>query len=201
MLFQSIQSSKLAKYYLSIMYIAIGWQILEATDVMISRFQLSESTFLWTTILLVLGLVFLITYTYTNSNKKAQILIVDDHAMVRSGLRNLIAQNSKNNSIDEASNGLEALKLMEKNNYNMVFTDINMPVMSGISLCKNIKEANDKTKVVAFTMKDDTHTVRQMVDAGASGYLLKSCAVQELQAAIQTINSGGNHFSSALQPI
>lgn len=129
-------------------------------------------------------------------------MVVDDHAMVRSGIKNLISSSNSNyKNIDEASNGIDALNLEHSNRYDLIFTDINMPVLDGLELCKNIILENKNAKVVAFSMIEDKQTVKKMLDAGASGYLLKSSGLLELQTAIDKILKGGNYFSTGLEPI
>lgn len=201
MLLKSINPGELSKYSLVLIYIAVGWEVLEATDVFIDRFQFSETTFIWLSIVLSLGLVFLLGYTFSRKTKKLKILIVDDHTMVRSGLKNLLENNLNYIVADEASNGIEALLSIEHNTYDVIFTDINMPVMNGIHLCENIKKNNSAVKVIAFSMLNDKITVNQMLEAGASAYLLKSCGIQEIQSAIEKIMNGGSYFSPNLDPI
>lgn len=190
------------KYPIVFVYLAIGWQVLEAADVFIERYELAEIIFFWISAFLFLGLFFLILYSFSFKKSKIKVLVVDDHAMVRSGIKNLISStNGDYKNIDEASNGFEALNLEQSNKYDLIFTDINMPVMDGVDLCKNIILEDRNAKIVAFTMVDDKQTVKKMLDAGASGYLLKSSGLLELQTAISKILNGGSYFSTGLEPI
>lgn len=202
MILKYINSFSPKKYSLALVSIALGWQILEASDVFIDRYNLSGILFTYISLFIFLCFLFLVLFSILKNSSPRKILVVDDHAMVRSGIKNLISSASSNNkNIDEASNGFDALSLQQSNKYDLIFTDINMPVMDGVELCKNIILENKEAKVVAFTMIDDKQTVKKMLDAGASGYLLKSSGLLELQTAIAKILNGGSYFSTGLEPI
>lgn len=202
---KSNKIAQLFKYPILIVYVALSWKVLEAADVFIARFNLPENTFQWVSTADFIGLLIVLGLLVFRRSRKLKVLIVDDHAMVRSGLKNLLLQLQQDKSnfelLDEASNGFNALELVQKHRYDLVFTDINMPAMNGIDLCKNITKENSQVKVVAFSMLDDKVTEKKMLDAGASGYLLKSASLQEIQTAIDVILKGEKYFSNGLAPL
>jgi len=127
-----------------------------------------------------------------------KILIADDHAIVRKGLKQILADAPDIASIDEASSGQEALKKVRENNYNMVLLDISMPGMSGVDVLKQLKTERPKLPVLILTMHPEDQYAVRILKAGASGYLTKESAPDELIAAIQKVWRGGRYISPSL---
>jgi DNA-binding NarL/FixJ family response regulator len=127
-----------------------------------------------------------------------KILIADDHAIVRKGLKQILADAADIASIDEASSGQEALKKVRENNYNMVLLDISMPGMSGVDVLKQLKTERPKLPVLILTMHPEDQYAVRILKAGASGYLTKESAPDELISAIQKVSQGGRYISPSL---
>lgn len=127
--------------------------------------------------------------------KKITILIVDDHKIVRDGIRSLIEAEEKLVIIGEASNGKEAIQASRHIIPDLIIMDINMPDMDGIEASKIIKKEYPQIKILALTMVVDPHHIQNMIESGASGYILKSSTREELIEAILEVNQGRVYFS------
>ena len=123
-------------------------------------------------------------------------MIVDDHQLVIDGLSSLLKDNSNFEVIAAAKNGLDAVQMVEINIPDVVLMDIGMPVMNGIETTKKILEKNSEIKILAITMYSEKGMITKMVEAGASGYLLKNANKEELEEAINKVFSGQKYFSS-----
>jgi DNA-binding NarL/FixJ family response regulator len=134
-----------------------------------------------------------------NPEKDIHVLIVDDHRLIIEGLQSLLAEESGINCIDGVSSGNAALEIISSKPIDVVLADINMPEMSGIELTRKICENFPSTKVIALTMHNDNMLIAQMIEAGASGYLLKSTNISELCEAIFSVARGQNYLSSEVQ--
>lgn len=129
--------------------------------------------------------------------RRIKILLADDHPMVRTGLRLMLEQqNNFEFVVTEVANGKLALKQLLTNNYDIVLLDINLPHTDGLSIIKKAKEEKIKTPILVITMYNDEHIVKQAIESGASGYLLKNCGIEELSKAIETILDGENYYCS-----
>ncbi len=128
---------------------------------------------------------------------KINILLVDDHDIVRDGIIALLEDEVGFNIIDEAETGKEALECCENygGDIDLLIMDINMPVMDGIEATQRINEDYPDIKILALTMMDEDQHIRQMIEAGASGYIMKSSDKLELVDAITTILDGKHYFS------
>lgn len=125
-----------------------------------------------------------------------KIILVDDHKLVRDGIRAQLVNDHKYWIIDEASDGQEALNILkEDSKANIIIMDINMDGMDGITCTEEIIKLYPDKKVLALTMLTENQHIKQMLKAGASGYLLKNCEEEELKKAIDTIHEGGTYFS------
>ena len=132
---------------------------------------------------------------------KTRIILADDHKIVREGLRNLLDKEWDMEVIAEADNGREALKLAEEYNPDIIIMDIGMPELNGIEAAKKIKEISAGTKIVALSMHSDKQYVTGMLHAGAVGYLLKDCAVDELIEAIKSVMDNKIYLSHDISGI
>ena len=130
-----------------------------------------------------------------------KILIADDHAIVRHGLKQILADEFKKASFNEARNGQEVLDSVWKQNYDVVVLDITMPGRSGLEVLKEIKKAKPKLPVLVLSMHPEDQFAVRVLKAGASGYMTKESAPEELVVAVKKILSGGRHISSALGEI
>lgn len=118
---------------------------------------------------------------------KLQVLIVDDHKIVRDGVKLYLEKLDFLEVIAEAADGAEAIKLVHKLNPDIVFIDINMEKLNGIEATKKIVEAIPDQKIIALTMHNDYQHIKAMMDAGARGYLLKNCDENEMKSAIEAV--------------
>jgi two-component system, NarL family, response regulator NreC len=116
-----------------------------------------------------------------------QILIADDHKLMREGLSSLLGQQPDIQVVAQANNGREAIQLTEKYSPDVVVMDVSMPDLNGIDATRQIVSRRPKTKVIALSMHSDRQFVAEMFRAGASGYLLKDSAFEDLASAIRTV--------------
>ena len=126
------------------------------------------------------------------------VFIVDDHQVVREGILSLIRENQRFQVVGEAGNGKEALTLIEElqEKPRVVLMDINMPVMDGITCTENLhKIYAGQIKVLVLSMVKQSIHIRKMLQAGASGYILKNCDKVELYQAIEAVNQDQTYFS------
>ena len=123
------------------------------------------------------------------------VLIVDDHDIVREGIRRIIENTSEIRAADEASTGQEALNLIFNNKYDLVLLDISMPGKNGLQILKEIKKYNKKIPVLMLSMHAEEQYAMRAIKAGASGYLTKDNASEQLVSAIQKINNGKKYIS------
>lgn len=131
------------------------------------------------------------------ASEDLRVLIVDDHKLVRQGIKySLEIQDKYNVSIDEAEDGQMAIKLAECFNYDIILMDINMPKMNGTEATKKIIQMNPDSKILSLSMHDEAFQIKNMLIAGASGYLLKNTGSEELINAIQSIHEGNKYFCS-----
>lgn len=124
----------------------------------------------------------------------SKLLIVDDHQMLLDGIRALLQDVPNFQIVAQALNGHAALEELKKNKVDIVLTDISMPDMDGIELTQKIKAEYPEIKVLTLSMFSEKQTIRDMVDAGVSGYILKNTGKEELVGALTKIASGGIYF-------
>src|SRR5437660_12054436 len=127
-----------------------------------------------------------------------RILIADDHAVVRRGLKQILADEFKKADFGEASNAREALDRIRKENWDTVVLDITMPGRSGLEALKEMKEARPKLPVLVLSMHPEDQFAVRVLKTGASGYMTKESAPEELVGAIKKVVSGARHISSSL---
>jgi len=127
-----------------------------------------------------------------------KILLVDDHTLFRNGLKMLLDTLPGYEVTGEASNGKEFLELIAKNSYDIIFLDIEMPLINGIDAAKRAIENDPDLKIITLSMYGDEEYFDRMVDAGVKGFLLKNTNLQEVKTAIDTVMDGGNYFSQEL---
>src|SRR6185503_235365 len=136
--------------------------------------------------------------THAPEQPKIKILLVDDHDVVRHGLRLLLEACDDMEVIGEAANGREAVELATKLHPHMVILDIVMPLLNGAETTRQLLRAVPAIKVVVLSSYSEHDRVEQLVEAGASGYVVKQSAGDELLTAIRQIQQGGAFLSSAV---
>ncbi len=130
-----------------------------------------------------------------------KIIIVDDHEIFRDGLRIALRKDPTIEIAGEAENGAKAIELATLVRPDVVIMDIQMPVMDGIEATRKLRKLFPNLPVIALSMFQDEQHIIDMLDAGASGYLLKNVSRGELITAIQTVSSGGNYYDSHISRI
>ena len=130
-----------------------------------------------------------------------RILLADDHTIVRDGIKYLLDEEDNLEIIGEASNGLEALKLVDELQPDLLIIDVRMPEMNGIEAVEILNQKSTKTKAIVLSMHDSEEYILKSIKAGASGYLLKDTDKKEFIKAIHTVNDGGKYFSGDISDI
>jgi two-component system response regulator NreC len=130
-----------------------------------------------------------------------KIIVVDEHKILREGLSTLIAKQPDMEIIGEATDGREALELLEKLMPDLILMDVTMPNLNGIEATRKIKSKNPEIEIIALSLHSDRRYVLGMIDAGASGYLLKECAFEELVRAINTVMAKKKYLSPGISDI
>lgn len=129
------------------------------------------------------------------------VLIADDHTIVRKGLRQIVADTQDITVKGEADNGEEVLLMLEKADYDVVLLDITMPGRSGIDVLYEIKRSRPELPVLILSVHPEEQYAKRVLRAGASGYLTKESAAEELVTAIRRVAGGGKYVSTALAEI
>jgi len=135
------------------------------------------------------------------ANKNIKVLVVDDHKIVRDGIKVLLQDEPDIKVVGEAVNGKHALELIPKVKPDLMIIDINMPVMNGIDCTREVAKDHPSVKILALTMLNELEHIKKMIAAGAGGYLLKNSGKDELIEAIKTVISGENYFSDEVKNI
>lgn len=134
-------------------------------------------------------------------NKTITIALVDDHMLVRNGIKSLLEAESDLDVIAEGSNGLEALEIVEKYHPDILIIDVRMPEMNGIEAVKQLENQHKKVKAIVLSMHDSEEYILQSIKAGAYGYLLKDTDKKEFIKAIHTVYEGEKYFSGDISNI
>lgn len=118
------------------------------------------------------------------------ILLVDDHKIIRDGIRSLLKDESTIDVVGEASNGQEMIDILPEKQVDVILMDLNMPIMDGFEGTKFVKDNYPDKKVLVLSMLDNENYISKVIDAGASGYILKNTGREEMIYAITTIAAG-----------
>jgi DNA-binding NarL/FixJ family response regulator len=127
---------------------------------------------------------------------KIRILIADDHEMIRKGISTLLSDQVDISVLGSVENGELAVAFCAKNQVDVVLMDIQMPVMSGVEATRKIVAGQNGTKVLAVTINEETSFIMEILQAGATGYILKHSAKSDIINAIHEVASGRKHFSA-----
>ena len=128
------------------------------------------------------------------------IMITDDHSMIREGLKNLLELDGDIKVIAEAENGEDCLEKLKTVTPDVLLLDINMPKMNGLEVLKKLKDMKSKIKVLVLTVHNETEYLMKAVDIGINGYVLKDSESAELKKAIFTIADGETYIQPSLIP-
>lgn len=132
---------------------------------------------------------------------KIRVLLADDHTIVRQGLRALLDSQEDIEVVGEAEDGRQAFEKTKELIPDIVVIDITMPNLNGIEATRQIKKLNPEIKVLVLTVHDNEEYIHQILQAGASGYLLKESAVTDLVSAINAVKKGGIFLSPAISKV
>lgn len=130
-----------------------------------------------------------------------KILIVDDHAMVRDGVRNLVQRRGDLVVVGEASSGTEALEQFNRLRPDLVVLDISLPDMNGMEVSRAILAGNPDANIVILSMYEDEDYISRCLEYGVKGYVVKNESGTELDNAIRTVLGGRNYFSRQVQQV
>lgn len=126
------------------------------------------------------------------------VILADDHDIVREGLKLILQKSTQIKIVGEASNGLEAIKLVNTLRPDVLVSDISMPLMNGIEVARTLKEQASATKVLFLTMQDKEEYIMEAMQIGALGFLPKNTVSEELVEAIQNVSQGKEFFSESV---
>ena len=127
-----------------------------------------------------------------------KILLVDDHQLMVEGVTELLVKNGNNEIVATANSAKRALEILKNTIIDLVITDINMPEIKGTELIKKVKEQHPSIKVIGLSMHEEKHIVKDVLKAGADGYILKKSSQLELLEAIEKIMAGETFVSAAI---
>ena len=136
------------------------------------------------------------------TEERIRVLVVDDHAVVREGIRGVLASTPGFDVVGEAGDGAEALRLVKELSPDVVVLDLTMPGMSGLDATAALHRQSTRVRVLILSMHDHPEYVLQAVRAGAHGYVLKDASPDELRTAVKTVHEGNAYFTpSAAQQL
>lgn len=130
-----------------------------------------------------------------------RLLLVDDHAILLDGVKNLFDKEEDIAVVGMAANAELALEFLQKNEVDIVVTDFHMPGMDGLSLVHTIKKIRPDVKTIVLSMHDESHLVKEILRAGINGYVLKKDTHKELLKAIREVSAGNVYLSSDINKI
>lgn len=128
----------------------------------------------------------------------AHILIVDDHAVVRAGLRQFLLDDPQVTKVDEADSGQQAMEALRRSRYDLLILDINMPGRNGLDILRNVTSSHPDTKVLIVSGYPERQYAVNVLKSGASGYISKESAPEELLKATHTVLGGRRYVSATL---
>lgn len=135
------------------------------------------------------------------TKKRIQVLVVDDHQLIIEGLKSILQDEEDVVFAGGANNMTKALQILSQKNIDVVLADISMPEHSGVEVTKKIKELYPDVQVLALTMHEDITMITRMIEAGASGYLLKRTNMNEVLEAIRVVAANKKYLGREVQAI
>lgn len=127
-----------------------------------------------------------------------RVLIADDHAILRAGLKQIISALPGIQQVDEAADGAETLLLMRQNNYDLAILDISMQGMSGFDVLKQVKQLGIESRILILSIYPHEQYAARAINMGAFGYISKSSSFREIETAVKKVAGGGHYISNEL---
>jgi two-component system nitrate/nitrite response regulator NarL len=134
-------------------------------------------------------------------SNKIRVVLADDHVFVRDGIKSLLENEVNITVVGEATDGLEALTLIDELKPDLLILDIRMPNMTGIEVVEQLRSKNNFVKIVMLSMHESEEYVLKSIQAGADGYLLKGSSKEEFLKAVHTVSNGRKYFSGDISSI
>ena len=129
---------------------------------------------------------------------RTQVLIVDDHPLFRSGLRQVIAADARFELVGEAGDGEAALKFILEKKPAVAVLDVNLPKLTGLEIARKLQGKKNPTRLIILTMHKEEELINRALDSGVKGFVLKENAVADILDAIQAVAAGGNYLSPSV---
>ena len=126
------------------------------------------------------------------------VLLTDDHALVRSGIRRLLEDSKQVKIVGEAECGEDSLQMVQELNPDVILMDVNMPGIGGVETCRRILQRNPNQKIIVLTVHSEQTFPKRMLEIGAKGYLTKECGVDEMLEAIKQVNNGSSYIATSI---
>lgn len=133
--------------------------------------------------------------------EQIQVVIVDDHVMIREGIKQLLEMDGDIKVIGEAGDGEEGIKIIEKTDPDVILLDVNMPKMNGLEMLQKLKETGIPRKVLILTIHNEVEYLLKAVEIGVNGYVLKDSELAVLRKAIFSVHHGENYIQPSLAPL
>ncbi|PWA04636.1 response regulator [Flavobacterium psychrotolerans] len=130
-----------------------------------------------------------------------RVVLADDHVFVRDGIKSLLENEANIVVVGEATDGLEALTIVDQLHPDLLILDIRMPNLTGIEVVEKLRSQNNLVKIVMLSMHESEEYVLKSIKAGADGYLLKGSSKEEFLKALHTVANGGKYFSGDISSI
>lgn len=130
-----------------------------------------------------------------------RVVLTDDHFFVRDGIKSLLESEENIEVVGEATDGLEALEIVEKTKPDLLIIDIRMPNLTGIEVVEKLRAKNNMLKTIVLSMHESEEYVLKSIKAGADGYLLKGSSKEEFLKALYTVANGGKYFTGDISSI
>lgn len=127
-----------------------------------------------------------------------RVMLVDDHDLIRYGLRRLLGDQSGIDVVEEASSGEQALEKIRKTETDVILMDINMPGIGGFEATSRISQIHPESRIIVLTVHSEGPLPRRILEAGAAGYLTKGCPVEEMVEAIQKVHRGQRYIAPSI---
>lgn len=131
-------------------------------------------------------------------NGEIKILIADDHDLIRQGLKRILSFEEGFCIVGEAENGERALEMIKQHKPDVLLLDVNMPLIDGIKVLERVKEEGSTVKIIMLTIENQRQTIRQAINIGVDGYVLKDSAGEEIIEAIKTVYNGEKYIDKSL---